>query len=103
MPTSEEKIGLAVMYIASLRPNKLATFNRCRAEIPGIVNLTAAELAISAPRHPEPMWHQIVRNIKSHHGVDTNFIDRGLLTHVSRTGYRITPKGEAFLDQHGLV
>lgn len=103
MLTSEEKIGRAVMYIASLRPNKLATFNRCRSEIPGVVNLTAAELAISAPRHPEPMWHQIVRNIKSHQDADTNFLARGLLTHVSRTGYRVTPKGEAFLNQHGLA
>lgn len=101
--TSEEKIGRAVMQIASRRSDKLATFNRCRAEIPGIVNLTAAERAISGPRSPEPMWHQIVRNIKSHHGADTNFIDRGLLEHVSRRGYRITPKGEAFLKKHGLT
>jgi hypothetical protein len=103
MLTSEEKIGRAVMQIASQRPNKLATFNRCRAEIPALVNLTAAERATSGPRAPEPMWHQIVRNIKSHHGADTNFIDRGLLEHVSRTGYRITPKGEAFLKKNGLI
>ena len=103
MPTSEEKIGRAVMKIASQQPNKIATFSRCRAEIPGIVTLTSAERAISGPRAPEPMWHQIVRNIKSHHGVDTNFIDRGLLEHVSRRGYRITAKGETFLAKNGLI
>jgi len=103
MQTSEEKIGRAVMQIASGQPNKLATFNRCRSEIPKIVRLTAAELAISAPRHPEPMWHQIVRNIKSHQDADTNFLARGLLQHVYRTGYRITPKGEAFLKANGLA
>lgn len=91
------------MVIASRRANKLATFKRCRAEIPGLVNLTIAERATSGPRAPEPMWHQIVRNIKSHHGADTNFIDRGLLEHVSRTGYRITSKGEAFIKKHGLT
>ena len=103
MQTSEEKIGRAVMQIASQQPNKIATFNRCRAEIPNVVKLTAAERAISGPRAPEPMWHQIVRNIKSHHGTDTNFISRGLLDHVSRRGYRITTKGEAFLTKNGLI
>ncbi len=103
MLTSEERIGRAVMQIANRRPNKLATFTRCRAEIPGIINLTAAERAISGPRSPEPMWHQIIRNIKSHNGANTNFIDRGLLEHVSRTGYRLTAKGQAFLSQNGLT
>ena len=103
MLTSEEKIGRAVMQIASQQPDKLATFNRCRAEIPTVVKLTSAERAISGPRAPEPMWHQIVRNIKSHHGNDSNFIDRGLLEHVSRRGYRITPAGEAFLKKNGLT
>lgn len=101
--TSEEKIGRAVMHIASLQANKLATFKRCRAEIPGVVKLTVAERDISGPRAPEPMWHQIVRNIKSHEGNDSNFIDRGLLEHVYRTGYRVTKKGEAFLKANGLI
>ena len=91
------------MHIASKQPNKIATFNRCRIEIPSIVSLTIAEKAISGPRAPEPMWHQIVRNIKSHHGVETNFIDRGLLKHLSRRGYQVTPKGEAFLKSNGLI
>jgi hypothetical protein len=101
--TSEEKIGLAVMQIAAQQINKTATFVRSRIEIPNLVKLNASELAISGPRHPEPMWHQIVRNIKSHHGLYGNFIDRGWLEHVSRVGYKITPSGEAHLKAQGLL
>ena len=39
------------------------------------------------------MWHQIVRNIKSHAGEANNYITMGYLEHVKRTGYKITAAG----------
>ena len=92
---AEERISKGVLAIAASNPNGLASFRRCRAEIPNHVKLTAADLAPSTTRPGEPMWHQIVRNIKSHNGEDNNYITLGYLEHVKRTGYRITVKGRA--------
>ena len=47
------------------------------------------------------MWHQLIRNIRSHHDVDGNFIERGLLEHVSRRGYRATELGRKLLRKGG--
>lgn len=92
---AEERIAAGVLKIAAAHPKGLATFNGCRAQIPNVVNLTAADLVPSSKRPGEPMWHQIVRNIKSHHAEDSNYIARGYLEHVPRVGYRITPAGRA--------
>lgn len=90
---AEERISKGVLAIAAANPNGVATFRRCRVEIPNYVALTAADLAPSATRPGEPMWHQIVRNIKSHAGEDNNYITLGYLQHVKRTGYKITAAG----------
>jgi hypothetical protein len=39
------------------------------------------------------MWHQIVRNIKSHDKDEGNAIYEGLLEHIPRVGYKVTKKG----------
>ena len=44
------------------------------------------------------MWHQIVRNIKSHDGDDNNYIAMGYLEHIPRTGYRVTAAGRIHLQ-----
>jgi hypothetical protein len=97
---TEQDIARGVMRIAASQPNRIATYNRCRKEIPGLVQLNAANNAPSQTRPGEPMWHQIVRNIKSHDIAGTNYIAQGLLEHVPRVGYRITKAGLAHL--HGL-
>lgn len=96
----ENEIAKAVMQIAVGRPNGVATFKRCYGEVPYHVALTAAERSLSVTRPGEPMWHQLVRNIQSHHDVDGNFIERGLLRHVMRVGYEITPAGRSWLAAH---
>jgi hypothetical protein len=96
----ENQIAKAVMQIAAGQSNGLATFKRCYAEIPNYLTLTSTEKALSPTRPGEPMWHQLVRNIQSHHDADGNFIDRGLLIHVHRTGYQITDLGRKWLKSH---
>jgi hypothetical protein len=98
----ERDIALGVMQIAASQSNSLCTFKRAYREIPSHVNLSGANLVPSVTRPGEPMWHQIVRNIKSHDQASGNFIADGLLVHVSRTGYRITDAGIRFLQQRGL-
>lgn len=98
---SEERISMGVLRIAGANPKGRATFKRCRAEIPAVVNLNAAELAPSTTRRGEPMWHQIVRNIKSHDKEDTNFIAMGRLRHIPSVGYEITDAGRVYLAKKG--
>ncbi len=45
------------------------------------------------------MWHQLVRNIKSHDKVPGNFINEGYLISIPRVGYRISDSGRAFLEK----
>ena len=91
----EDRIAVGVLSIANEHPKGICSYRAARSELPNRVELTAGDLAPSQTRPGEPMWHQIVRNIKSHHDVDGNYIRRGLLEHVPRVGYRITAAGRA--------
>ena len=98
MPTTSEwEISQAVLRIAATRPNGIASFRRLYSEIPDEITLTSADLNPSLTRNGEPMWHQIVRNIKSHDVAEGNAIAEGLLLHVPRVGYQITAAGRAHI------
>lgn len=97
--TSENEIALAVLQIASQKNNGIATYDDLRGEIPNYVNLDNDDMRDSETRPGEPMWHQIVRNIQSHHDQDDNYINRGFLEHVPRVGYKITAAGHARLTK----
>jgi hypothetical protein len=97
----ESDVALAVMRIAALQANGITTFYKAKKDIPNLIALSATNLSQSIPRHPEPMWHQLIRNIKSHDKSDGNYIQLGYLEHVPRVGYKITPKGQAFLKKNG--
>ncbi len=98
----ESEIALGVMRVAAAQKSGVATFKRCRAELPNILNLSAEDNALSGTRPGETMWHQQVRNIRSHYGAEGNAIANGHLEHVSRTGYRITEAGRKHLKKRGL-
>ncbi len=91
--TSENDIAEAVLRVAAKQPNGIASFHRLRNEIPTLITLSADDRAPSTTRNGEPMWHQIMRNIKSHHETEGNYIDSGYLEHVPRVGYKITASG----------
>lgn len=97
---AEERISKGVLRIATAQANGIATFSRCRADIPNVVKLTAADLSPSVTRPGEPMWHQIVRNIKCHEKEDNNYIATGYLVHLPRWGYQITNAGRVHLNKH---
>jgi hypothetical protein len=94
---SEHIISIAVLRIAASQQNTIATFSRLKKQIPDLVNLSEADLLISETRPNEPMWHQIVRNIKSHEGSEGNYITEGYLESVPRVGYRVTEAGKVHL------
>jgi predicted secreted Zn-dependent protease len=99
---TENDIAMAVLKIARSRPNGICTLDDARNEVPNHVTLGAADLAESTTRPGEQMWHQLIRNIQSHHEAEGNFINDGLLTHVPGRGYKITKAGEYFLEKQGL-
>ena len=84
----ENDIAQGVVQIAAANRG-LCTYKRAYVEIPNYVNLSAANLAPSVTRPGEPMWHQLVRNIKSHHATPGNFICEGKLVHVPGVGFKI--------------
>lgn len=99
---TENEVAIAVMQIAASQRNQICTFNRARNEVPNYVKFSPGDLAQSTTRTNEPMWHQLIRNIKSHHNVDGNFINDVLLAHVPRRGYQVTKAGLADLKKRGL-
>ena len=84
----ENDIAKGVVAIAGANGG-LCTYKRAYKEIPLHVKLSAANEAPSITRPGEPMWHQLVRNIQSHHETPGNFVHDGKLIHVPRVGYRI--------------
>lgn len=99
---TENEVALIVLQIAAGQPNGICTFSRARREVPNHLKLSIGDLATSVTRPNEAMWHQLIRNIRSHHKVDGNFIHDGLLTHVSKRGYAATNVGRAYLKKLGL-
>lgn len=85
----ENDIARGIVLIARANGG-LCTYKRAYREIPNHVPLNAANTAPSVTRPGEPMWHQLVRNIKSHDQNPGNFIHDGHLTHVPGVGFRVT-------------
>lgn len=85
----ENDIARGVVQIAKANGGR-CTFKRAYKEIPNYVKLNAANTAPSVTRLGEPMWHQLVRNIKSHDQMPGNFIHDGHLIHLPGVGYRVT-------------
>ena len=84
----ENDIARGVIQIAQANGG-LCTFTLAYQEIPNYVVLDTANCAPSTTRPGEPMWHQLVRNIKSHDTHPGNFIYDGYLIHVPDIGYKI--------------
>ena len=95
----EREIALGVMKLAAERADGLCTFQQAYQDIPDYVMLSGDNLAQSTTRPNEPMWHQIVRNIKSHDKLPGNFILDGYLVHVPNVGYEITDAGRHYLSR----
>jgi hypothetical protein len=90
---TENEIAEAVLKILSGVPSGEATLSYLKIRIPSHVKLTAADVARSLTRPREPVWEQRLRNIKSHHDIEGNFIYEGYLTAPSRGRLRITSAG----------
>lgn len=84
----ENDIAEGVITIARANGG-FCSFQRAYREIPNHVRLDAGNTAPSVTRPGEPMWYQLVRNIRCHHNTPGNYVHDGRLIHVSRRGYRL--------------
>lgn len=98
--TTEAEMALKVMEIAAERPDGYVTLNELREEIPHRIKLTRGDMQQSETRPGEPMWHQILRNIKSHSENEKNAIRMGYLDYIKGGAYRITEKGREALRRY---
>jgi hypothetical protein len=90
---TENDVAFAIIQVAKTSPLHIATFARCRKEVPSYLRLGAADLAQSPTRPNESMWEQQIRNIKSHSNEPGNYIYEGFLTHLPNMGYKATATG----------
>lgn len=93
--TSENEIAEAVLRILAGTATGEATLAYLKNRLPDHITFTAADLVESVTRPGEAMWEQRLRNIKSHHKVDGNYIAEGYLTAPSKGRLRITATGRA--------
>ena len=93
---TENEVAHAVLQIALSEPNGTATFDKCRQKVPHYLNLSKYDRRKSKTRPNEEMWHQQIRNIKSHDKASGNYIFERYLEHVPKVGYRATKVGKVF-------
>lgn len=85
---TEAEIANVVEIILRERSNYAASIAELIKEIPNRIDLSAEDLAQSPTRPNEPMWHQRVRNIRSHKDSPGNAIHEGRLIAI-RGGYAL--------------
>lgn len=85
---TEAEIADVVEIILNERSSHAASIAELIKEIPNRIDLAAEDLAQSPTRPNEPLWHQRVRNIRSHKNSPGNAIHDGRLIAI-RGGYAL--------------
>ncbi|WP_162683214.1 hypothetical protein [Rhodobacteraceae bacterium DSL-40] len=99
--TGEDEIAKGIMKFAMKQKDGIARFDCLYNSLQDEVSLTADDWRGSTTRNGEPMWHQIVRNVQSHHEVEGNAIYEGWLNHIPKVGYQITNAGRKYIASLG--
>lgn len=98
---TESDVAFATLRVAANNTDGIATFYRLKKELPNYLRLSAEDLAQSPTRPNEPLWEQIIRNIKSHSTTPGNIICEGYAKHIPHVGYQITDSGRSSLKGKG--
>ena len=91
----ESEISRVVIKILAAQPNGRAFVKTIRLALPHYVALSAGDNAGSVTRHPERLWEQQVRNLKSHWMVPGNAFADGYVRWVRRGLWELTAAGWA--------
>lgn len=86
------------LLIMSVAPGGEISTSELIDRVPEFIRLSDDHKAANASRK-DSKFSQIVRNLKSHKNTKTNFIFQGYAEDV-RGGFKITPKGFAFVKEY---
>ena len=96
----EAEARILALKIASLCPDRTASTEEIKREVPSYIELSPRDLAQSTTRRNEKMWQQIVGNVISHKGSPSGLFLNG---YARRThdGLTVTDKGMDYLKSMG--
>ena len=97
----EAEARILALKIASLHPDRTASTEEIKNEVPSYIELAPRDLAQSSTRPRENMWQQIVGNVISHRGSPSGLFLNG---YARRTpdGLSVTDKGMDYLKSMGF-
>lgn len=98
----EKEARIIALKIASQRPNRTASTEEIKREVPSYIALSCHDLAQSNKRPREKMWQQIVGNVISHKASRSGVFLNGF---ARRTfdGLSVTDKGIDYLRSIGFL
>jgi hypothetical protein len=99
--TSESEMRIAALQVAASKPNGKATMTELKNEVDQYVALTIEDRIPSKTRPNEAMYQQIIGNIVSHRGSQTNLFAKGWAIYTG-DGIQITDAGRHHLRTLGL-
>jgi hypothetical protein len=98
----EREARLLVLKIAASQPDRVATLDLLRKEVPKYFDLTPADKARSPSRKTESKWVIVVRNTMSSHKTGTRTIFAQEWAKKVPNGLKVTRRGMDYLNSIGF-
>ncbi len=98
----EPEARILALKIAAQRPNRTASTQFIKTEIPKYTELSEVDRRRSPSRGNEALWQQIVGNVISHQETPAGPFKKGYATRTSN-GLSVTEKGMAYLNRMGFL
>ncbi len=98
----ETEARILALKIASQQPNRSASTQAVKREVPNYIELSKIDLQPSPTRRREAMWQQIIGNVISHQDSSQGPFVKGYATRTPN-GLSVTDKGMAYLNSIGFL
>jgi hypothetical protein len=98
----EPEARILALKIAAQRPDRTASTQFIKREVPKYIELSDADRRRSPTRGNEALWQQIVGNVISHQDTQGGPFKKGYATRTSN-GLSVTEKGMAYLNSMGFL
>jgi hypothetical protein len=98
----EPEARILALKIAAQRPNRTASTQFIKREVPKYTELSEVDRRRSPSRNNEALWQQIVGNVISHQDTPAGPFKKGYATRTSN-GLSVTDKGMAYLKSMGFL
>lgn len=97
----EAEARILALKIASICPDRTASTEEIKREVPNYIEFSPADLAQSTTRPKEKMWQQIIGNVISHKGSPSGVFLNGYARRIPG-GLSVTDKGMDYLKSMGF-